>query len=287
MYYLYENKISNTMRFLSILTTTLLSLYLVAFATSCEKETPTPPKGNVEQPENKDDVVPEDAVPTVAIVPIAIDNNSITVSIESTNATELKWICFVAHTNSIREHRVLEEGIAAEPNKRFELVIDELHAGTSYEICAVARNRDNDPVMSDIIVAQTLRPELKATYVMDATTTVTAYIDTVDGLHNEYLSFYDSRNDYSLFIDLYTDASNSFLPSGEYPLAPLAAGVSYEQYSYFMPYLTADLIYFSEGSTTITAIDGNLAIYYIVDAHFTLTTGESVALYYSGIVATK
>lgn len=282
-----RNKTLNTMRLLNTLCTALLMLLIATLAISCEDDTPTPPNEETEQPEEKDDVVPEDAVPTVDVELTSVDSNSITVRLVSTNATELKWVCYVERTNAIRERRVLEEGTAAEPNKSIELVIDDLYAGTSYEIYAVARNRDNAPVISEKIVAQTPRPTLEATYVMDASTDVKPYIDAADNLRNEYLAFYDSENDYSLYIDLYTDASNSYLPSGVYPLGTLGAGVSYEQYSYFMPYSTAELIYFSEGSTTIASIEGSRAIHYIIDAHFTLTTGESVALYYSGIIATK
>lgn len=127
-------------------------------------------------------------------------------------------------------------------------------------------------------------PLPEADYAIAGRITASEFVNFVDGRRNDYISFYDELNGYVLYIDLYTDESNAFLPSGDYPLADGFDNCAYREYTYFTPTPNSDLVRFTEGWVSVIADENDPSGYTLhkIRAYFTMTTGETVSLDYTG-----
>ena len=127
-------------------------------------------------------------------------------------------------------------------------------------------------------------PLPEADYAIAGRITASEFVNFADGRRNDYISFYDELNGYVLYIDLYTDESNAFLPSGDYPLADGFDNCAYREYTYFTPTPSSDLVRFTEGWVSVIADENDPSGYTLhkIRAYFTMTTGETVSLDYTG-----
>ena len=126
----------------------------------------------------------------------------------------------------------------------------------------------------------------EATYELRGTIKATDFVAVADGMRNDYISFYDEQNFYTLFIDFYTDESNAYLPSGNYALSPTKLDSAYNEYTYFTLTPSSDLERFTDGWVEVIADENDPSGYLVhkIRAYFTLVSGESVSMEYSGTI---
>ena len=109
-----------------------------------------------------------------------------------------------------------------------------------------------------------------------------------NGLRNDYMSFFDVYADHTLFIDFYSPLEGEYLPSGEYPLGDGSSMTSAQEYTYITFETNGDLNRFVDGWAKVVAIpldDGSVE--HEIGAYYTLESGETVSLYYKGVLTVK
>lgn len=152
-------------------------------------------------------------------------------------------------------------------------------------ICSSCEKSVNEPQSPEPEIPQP-KPMPEATYELRGTIKATDFVAVADGMRNDYISFYDEQNFYTLFIDFYTDESNAYLPSGNYALSPTKLDSAYNEYSYFTLTPSSDLERFTDGWVEVIADENDPSGYLVhkIRAYFTLISGESVSMEYSGTI---
>lgn len=118
-----------------------------------------------------------------------------------------------------------------------------------------------------------------ADYLLYINGTASSYVLHDNGVRNDYITFYDSAYDRTLFIDFYADDSNEALAEGIYELGEAVAGNCSQEYTYFMRSSNVDFERFSEGfAQVVREADGS----YVILARYTLLSGEKVAMQFVG-----
>lgn len=238
-----------------------------------------------------DDGKLDDTTPaSITLRSVDIAEEQITFELCSEDASEVRWMCVMQSATTLDGATIMAEGTEAEANTSVEITAEGLVAGMTYEIYAAASNGTGEITMASTLVVQTIaKIEEDATYVFSGN--ITAYVYTMDtnGLRNDYVSFYDNATDRTLFIDFYSAADNSYLPTGTYPLGDGSAMTSDQRYTYITLFTGADFACFTEGSAQVTAhVDeatGEVA--HSVTARYTLENGETVSLNYAGTFVIK
>lgn len=130
---------------------------------------------------------------------------------------------------------------------------------------------------------------LDATYIFkDDLRAIVRPMET-NGLRNDYLEFLDNTTGHALYIDLYSPLDGEYLPTGTYPLGDGSLMTSDQQYTYILLSGYADFIRITEGSATVTATrdEATGVVTHSVKANYTMTTGDTIALRYTGTFEIK
>ncbi|MBR3826950.1 MAG: hypothetical protein IKJ38_04475 [Alistipes sp.] len=234
--------------------------------------------------EGNDDV--DVAAAEVSLKAIDIAENSISFELTSANAEEVRWLCSIQTTTSLKGEDVMLKGTVADANTTTTIEVTELIAGATYEIYGAAKNSKGDITLASTLVVKTPNG-----YVGDATYSfvdnITASVDIMEtnGLRNDYVSFYDNVKGHTLFIDFYSPLEGEYLPSGTYPLGDGSSMTSDQQYTYILLAGHEDFIRITEGSATVAVVStATGAITHSITANYTMTTGDTIALQFTGTI---
>ena len=132
-------------------------------------------------------------------------------------------------------------------------------------------------------------PMPEATYALDSRIAVTSLVTYADGMRNDYMTLYDETTGYAVYMDIYTDQSNTTLPTGRYLLSNETVNTVYYQWSYFTPYTNSDLYRFAEGWAEVIADAEHSSgyPYHKIRAYFLMESGESVSIDWEGTITFK
>ena len=215
-----------------------------------------------------------------------IAENSISFELTSANAEEVRWLCTIQTTAVLTGEDVMLEGTVADANTTTIIEATELIAGATYEIYGAAKNSKGDITLASTLVVKTTNG-----YVGDATycfvDNITASVDILqtNGLRNDYVSFYDDVKGHTLFIDFYSPLGGEYLPAGTYPLGDGSSMTSDQQYTYILLAGQQDFIRITEGSATVAVVStATGAIIHSITANYTMTTGDTIALQFTGTI---
>ena len=215
-----------------------------------------------------------------------IAENSISFELTSANAEEVRWLCTIQTTAVLTGEDVMLEGTVADANTTTIIEATELIAGATYEIYGAAKNSKGDITLASTLVVKTTNG-----YVGDATycfvDNITASVDIMqtNGLRNDYVSFYDDVKGHTLFIDFYSPLGGEYLPAGTYPLGDGSSMTSDQQYTYILLAGQQDFIRITEGSATVAVVSSATgAIIHSITANYTMTTGDTIALQFTGTI---
>ena len=128
-----------------------------------------------------------------------------------------------------------------------------------------------------------------ATYKLAEGLLASSYVGYSDGHRNDYMSFYDEKRDYALYLDIYTDESNQLLTTGRYLLADNYDNAVYREWSYLTLQTNGELHRFTEGWVEVIADAEHSSgfPYHNIRAYFVMESGESVSLEYEGTILLK
>lgn len=132
------------------------------------------------------------------------------------------------------------------------------------------------------------QPLPEATYALNERIAVSDYVKYEGGKRNDYISFFEESTDRTLFLDIYTDESNTLLPTGRYLLADNFDNAVYREWSYLTLYTgTDDLLRFTEGWAEVIADAEHSSgyPYHKIRAYFVMESGESVSLEFEGTIS--
>ena len=132
-------------------------------------------------------------------------------------------------------------------------------------------------------------PMPEATYVLNSRLNTESLVTYKDGKRNDYLSFYEATTDYTVYFDIYTDESNTTLPTGRYLLADNFDNAIYREWSYFSPYTDSELIRFTDGWLEVIADEEHSSgyLYYKIRGYFVMESGESISVEWEGTIIEK
>ena len=195
------------------------------------------------------------------------------------NVAEVKYVCIKAGSRDVTVEQVLKNGTTAESSS---VKVEGLAEITAYELYVAAKGLNGDVVMADVLTFTTLKNIV--VYTMSASTMGSAYQYTAE---NWYLTFVDEANGYTLNLDFYVDASNKYLPSGEYPLGGFNAGEISSVYTSFM-FTPQDIsvTQFSSGGVKVVATPDQETrkINYEISGELFFADGNSVVLDFNGLI---
>ena len=123
-------------------------------------------------------------------------------------------------------------------------------------------------------------------YVMDGPFNVTDWVKYENGYRNDYISFYEADTGYAIYFDIYTDDSNTTLPTGEYLLSDGYDNCAHREWCYFTFYTDGDLYRFNDGYIKVIADTEHSSgfTYHKIVANFKMENGDSVTLEYEGTI---
>ncbi len=132
-------------------------------------------------------------------------------------------------------------------------------------------------------------PLPEATYALAGRITASDFLSFSDGRRNDYISFYDEITFHTLYIDLYTAESNTIVPEGRYPLADNFDNAAYREYTYLSLIPNGELYRFTDGWVEVMADENDPSGYTLhkIRAYFTMESGETVSLDYTGTIITN
>ena len=195
------------------------------------------------------------------------------------NVAEVKYVCIKAGSRDVTVEQVLKNGTTVESSS---VKVEGLAEITAYELYVAAKGLNGDVVMADVLTFTTLKNIV--VYTMSASTMGSAYQYTAE---NWYLTFVDDANGYTLNLDFYVDASNKYLPSGEYPLGGFNAGEISSVYTSFM-FTPQDIspTQFSSGGVKVVATPDQETrkINYEISGELFFADGNSVVLDFNGLI---
>jgi hypothetical protein len=133
------------------------------------------------------------------------------------------------------------------------------------------------------------QPMPEATYALNDRLLVTSLVTYADGHRNDYMTFYDELTGLAVYLDIYTSESNTILETGRYLLADSYDNAVYYQWSYFVPYVNADLVRFTDGWLEVIADAEHSSgyPYHKIRAYFDMESGESVSIEFEGTIVIK
>ena len=126
---------------------------------------------------------------------------------------------------------------------------------------------------------------LDATYVFKDN--LLGILRVVDGdLRNDYVEFLDNTTGHALYIDFYSPLGGEYLPTGTYPLGDGSSMTSLKKYTYILLSGWSDFIYITEGYAEVVATRDETTgeIVHKITADYTMSTGDTIALRYSGVL---
>lgn len=132
-------------------------------------------------------------------------------------------------------------------------------------------------------------PMPEATYALNTRLSVSSLVTITDGMRNDYMTFLDELTGYAVYLDIYTDQSNTTLPTRKYMVSSEQMNTIFYQWSYFTPYTDSDLYRFSEGWAEVIADTEHSSgyPYHKIRAYFVMESGESVSIDWEGTIALK
>jgi hypothetical protein len=100
------------------------------------------------------------------------------------------------------------------------------------------------------------------------------------------MTLYDETTGYAVYMDIYTDQSNTTLPTRKYMVSSEQMDTIFYQWSYFTPYTDSDLYRFSEGWAEVIADTEHSSgyPYHKIRAYFLMESGESVSIDWEGTI---
>lgn len=228
---------------------------------------------------------------TVSLTLTTKTQDTITFTVLSGDASEVRWLCVAqSMTNNVEAEDIMTLGHAIEANKSVEVVAENLIAGATYEIHAAASNSDGKITVASALVVMTDEAAVaEATYQLCGNLTVSDYVQDTNGLRNDYVSFYDTMSGLTLFIDFYSPMDGKYLPTGRYPLGDGSSMTTAQEYTYLTLYTNGELLRFESGHADVGAsYDAvtNTTIH-SVSAYYTMASGETVSLQFSGVFSDK
>uniref|UniRef100_UPI004055FFC9 fibronectin type III domain-containing protein n=1 Tax=Alistipes sp. TaxID=1872444 RepID=UPI004055FFC9 len=222
--------------------------------------------------------------PTVGVSSVEVGNTYAVVSIESTNAEQVKYVAIESGSREVTAEAVLTNGTAVEANQVTEVTIEGLVGETEYEIYVAAENAEGLTALSEALTITTQKSITTYEVRPDSASATISGSETI----NYYVIFSDNTNGYSVKLDLYASAELPYLPSGTYTLGGFDAGETSSNYTTFMASGDTAARKFSEGSVTIVATpnEESLEVNYEISGEFTLIEGgDKVNLLYTGKIA--
>lgn len=126
---------------------------------------------------------------------------------------------------------------------------------------------------------------LDATYIFKDN--LLGILRVVDGdLRNDYVEFLDNTTGHALYIDFYSPLGGEYLPTGTYPLGDGSSMTSLKKYTYILLSGWSDFIYITEGYAEVVATRDETTgeIVHKITADYTMSTGDTIALRYSGVL---
>ena len=224
---------------------------------------------------------------TVSLTLGAATQNTITFTVDSSDAAEVRWMCVAQNTTTIiTGEDVMTHGVAVEANTSVSVITEELIAGATYELHAAASNSKGEITLASALVVKTEAGDVaEATYMLGDNISASAYVLQTNGLRNDYVSFYEASSGRTLFIDFYSPIDGAYLPSGIYPLGDGSSMTSAQEYTYLTLYTDGDLLRFVDGKATVIAHYDPVTDVTIhnVTAYYTMESGETVSLQFAGI----
>lgn len=222
---------------------------------------------------------PEPAVvPEVTLQAGQAATETLTFTITSQNAEEVKWVCIPKGSRSVTADQVLTNGTAAEVNTTVEVTAEGLTEDSAYEIYAAARNAE-EKVLSQVLEMETIyEPK---TFAFTATT-ASADISS----NNYYVSFTNEAEGMEFVADIYVAEDATYLPSGTYVLGTGEIGELDADYTELFPCEGHTNELFSEGSLTVVATpnEETREIAYEVEGEFSFVNGDTVTISYEGTI---
>lgn len=260
----------------SLIALLMTAVMLVGCQPETEEIKPTP-----------DEPIEDVKAAAVSLALSATTQSTITFTVDSSDAAEVRWLCVAqSMETTITGEDVMTHGVAVEANTAVSVTADELISGATYEVYAAASNSNGEITMASALVVRTEAGELaEATYMLGDSVSASLYVLQTNGLRNDYVSFYEESSGRTLFIDFYSPMDGAYLPSGVYTLGDGSSMTSAQEYTYLTLYTDGELLRFVDGQATVVAHHDaitNITIH-SVTAYYTMATGETVSLQYSGV----
>ena len=128
-----------------------------------------------------------------------------------------------------------------------------------------------------------------ATYVMDGPFDAASWVSYKDGYRNDYISFYETDSGYSIYFDIYTNQSNTTLPTGRYEISNDYNDCAYREWSYFTFYNDGELNRFKEGYVDVVVDTEHESgyPYHTINAQCVMDSGDIVTLEFVGTITEK
>ena len=140
------------------------------------------------------EVVPTPEEPTEEVKAAAVNlkldatsQSSITFTIDSSDAVEVRWMCVAQNmTTIITGEDVMTHGVAVEANTSVSVIAEELIAGVTYELHAAASNSKGEITLASALVVKTEAGDVaEATYMLGDNISASAYVLQTNGLRND------------------------------------------------------------------------------------------------------
>lgn len=222
--------------------------------------------------------------PSVELSTLEVGDTYAIVSINSSNAEQVKWVAIKSGSREVTAEAVLTNGTATEANSFVAVTIEELEGETEYEVYAAAENAEGVTTLSEALTFTTEKSITTYEVRPDSASASISGSETI----NYYVIFTDNTNGYSLKLDLYASPEYPYLPSGTYTLGDYSAGETSANYTTFMLPGDTAARKFSEGSVTIVATpnEETYEVNYEISGEFTLIeSGDKVTVDYNGKIA--
>lgn len=231
----------------------------------------------------KAEVPPVDP-PTLQLTAGVATEYTLTFTVESTGADEVKWVCIEKGSRELTVDQVLKNGSSVEANAAVELTAEALLDDTTYQIYAAARNADHK-LLSEPLEMTTLKAAPPVVnYLVQGTQASLIILGTEDP-KEVYFAIYDTETNYTFKADLFVAADAPYPPSGEYPLGEMVEGFTSKAYtSFLIEDVDTKARKFTSGSLMLEAIPNETAgtLEYFIEGEFELEGGGLVTVIYEG-----